>query len=333
MNKMKKTTSKSTDQKKINRQLSIICNQVAISITRELYRDVRPMEISRNGIKNKKNLIVSELELDIDDTSTVFEKLSTNDNNDYENEPIPIALNYNKSQAKSSAVKDKSLTYGEIVPASFLQILSTISLLEENNKDTNKDNKDNNNNNNNNNNKDVKKSNNSRKESSKTEVNIDNVTNNKVFVDLGCGTGKAVFTSLFEKQRIFKKVWGIELLPELIEVAITAQDKFLEAFNKINNKTKIIDKKNIIKINSLDNKIIEKTNSTKKKIISSKKEKDNENLTLPSIQIVEIIKKIIIDESQLFGGDISNYFLPIEDLAGLLVKRIGIILLIIFILF
>lgn len=76
---------------------------------------------------------------------------------------------------------DLSLTYGEVVCASFLQILSYVA-------------------------------------TSKTRIDAVTDGNNRIFYDLGCGTGRAVICAALSPHQ-FQKVIGIELIPELLESA------------------------------------------------------------------------------------------------------------------
>ena len=79
------------------------------------------------------------------------------------------------------------LTYGEIVPESFMQILDLC---------------------------DIKNGN---------------------FVDLGCGTGKSIIIAALSSHR-FKSVWGIEIIPELVENAKNVVNK-LEALINFTDKS------------------------------------------------------------------------------------------------
>jgi hypothetical protein len=76
---------------------------------------------------------------------------------------------------------DLSLTYGEVVCASFLQILGYVA-------------------------------------TSKTYSDAVTDGNNRIFYDLGCGTGRAVICAALSPHQ-FQKVIGIELIPELLESA------------------------------------------------------------------------------------------------------------------
>jgi trans-aconitate methyltransferase len=76
---------------------------------------------------------------------------------------------------------DLSLTYGEVVCASFLQILGYVATL-------------------------------------KTCSDAVTEGNNRIFYDLGCGTGRAVICAALSPHQ-FQKVIGIELIPELLESA------------------------------------------------------------------------------------------------------------------
>lgn len=90
-------------------------------------------------------------------------------------------------QGRKNIRDHQSLTYGEIVPQSFLQILSSIitpSL------------------------------------SSSSLSSTQHSSPHKVFVDLGCGVGVPVMIAALSGFQ-FSKVWGIELLPELAEAAIS----------------------------------------------------------------------------------------------------------------
>ena len=103
---------------------------------------------------------------------------------------------------------DKSLTYGEIVPSSFLQILGYTA----------------------------------------PSASPDNHLENKsrVFYDLGCGIGRAVICAALSPSP-FTKVIGIELIPQLCESAnevkecllhaVTDSHKFVSTMNRAANKT------------------------------------------------------------------------------------------------
>jgi hypothetical protein len=89
---------------------------------------------------------------------------------------------------------DASLTYGEIVPQSFLQILLSIT-----------------------------SSTPSHSPSSSSSVSTTSSSSDQVFVDLGCGVGVAVLTAALSSCN-FSKVWGIELLQELADAAQTVPE-------------------------------------------------------------------------------------------------------------
>jgi hypothetical protein len=52
-------------------------------------------------------------------------------------------------------------------------------------------------------------------------------TAERVFVDLGCGTGKAVFAAALSEAR-FSLCWGIEIVPELLDHALSVKTMFDE---------------------------------------------------------------------------------------------------------
>ena len=85
---------------------------------------------------------------------------------------------------------DQSLTYGEVVPSSFLQILGYTASFS----------------------------------------SLDEPANDltRVFYDLGCGTGRAVFCAALSPYP-FSKVIGIEIIPELCESAIDLKNCLLSA--------------------------------------------------------------------------------------------------------
>jgi hypothetical protein len=64
-----------------------------------------------------------------------------------------------------------------------------------------------------------------------------------VFVDLGCGTGKAVFTAALSEAR-FSLCWGIEIVSELLEHAASVKDMFdeLPRGSSASNQLKLADK-------------------------------------------------------------------------------------------
>jgi hypothetical protein len=92
---------------------------------------------------------------------------------------------------KDGAVDDtKNLTYGEIDVDSFMNILQLVDRIKNKNS------------------------------------NIDiRGTDNEVFVDLGCGTGKPILTAALGPIR-FKKAWGIEIIPQLVETGQCALNRF-----------------------------------------------------------------------------------------------------------
>jgi trans-aconitate methyltransferase len=93
------------------------------------------------------------------------------------------SLNYIRKGFNDGLIEksDLSLTYGEVVCASFLQILGYVA-------------------------------------TSKTCSDAVTEGNNRIFYDLGCGTGRAVICAALSPHQ-FRKVIGIELIPELLESA------------------------------------------------------------------------------------------------------------------
>ena len=87
--------------------------------------------------------------------------------------------------------KDLSLTYGEIVPSSFHQILDYVS-------------------------------------SSNLFCDEPFKEKNGIFYDLGCGTGRAVICAALSPH-LFKKVIGIEIIPDLYENAVEIRSCLLSA--------------------------------------------------------------------------------------------------------
>lgn len=92
-----------------------------------------------------------------------------------------------KGKERVSNPACKSLTYGEIVPQSFAQILELIR---------------------------------------KNNIIVDNLPSG-VFVDLGCGLGRAVMCAALSSTD-FERCWGIELLSDLTDAALDAQCKLNE---------------------------------------------------------------------------------------------------------
>ena len=85
------------------------------------------------------------------------------------------------SNSSSSSSKDPSLTYGEVVVSSFLSILSFIDSYN-----------------------------------SSINSNSGNSDSDRVFIDLGSGTGKAVYIAALTSNSGFNQCWGIELVPILL---------------------------------------------------------------------------------------------------------------------
>ena len=81
---------------------------------------------------------------------------------------------------KEKAINEKSLTYGEVQPQSFLSIL--------------------------------------------TWVNAQRGSVGGTFVDLGCGTGMAVLSAALSACS-FNKCWGIEIVPNLVDAALSCSTK------------------------------------------------------------------------------------------------------------
>ena len=102
---------------------------------------------------------------------------------------IEISNNYQRQHPidNTSTTKEPSLTYGEVVVSSFISILAFIDNYN------------------------------------KTHSAI--ASNDRVFVDLGSGTGKAVYIAALTSNSGFTKVWGIELIPDLVNVSILLNDQ------------------------------------------------------------------------------------------------------------
>jgi hypothetical protein len=95
-------------------------------------------------------------------------------------------------QGRKKMDDNASLTYGEIVPQSFIQILLSVT---------------------------------------------SSSSPNKVFIDLGCGVGVAVMTAALSSCR-FETVWGIELLPELLDAANSAHMMLLNFLSQGHTRVK-----------------------------------------------------------------------------------------------
>ncbi len=92
--------------------------------------------------------------------------------------------------------KDKALTYGEVVCASFLQILKLIH------------------------------------NHIATQQPF-HTPENYTFVDLGSGTGKACMTAAFEPHDMFTHVYGLEIMSELVDMANGVKDHLMSAISEV----------------------------------------------------------------------------------------------------
>ncbi len=90
---------------------------------------------------------------------------------------------------------DKALTYGEVVCASFLQILKLIH--------------------------------------NHISVQQMRAPDNYTFIDLGSGTGKACMTTAFEPNEMFTQIYGLEIMSELVDVAKEVRDHLLSTISSI----------------------------------------------------------------------------------------------------
>lgn len=127
-----------------------------------------------------------------------------------------ISLDYRQNVAD---IGDKSLTYGEVVIESFLQILLLIEksseLLE-------------------------------------TEYSKLRSIQSRTFVDLGCGAGRAVMTAALSIGSNFDKLIGIDIVPGLITLSMEIKSSFLNAVSAANSSGKL---KNISKMKCSKEKI------------------------------------------------------------------------------
>lgn len=90
---------------------------------------------------------------------------------------------------------DKALTYGEVVCASFLQILKLIH--------------------------------------NHISLQQTRASDNYTFIDLGSGTGKACMTAAFEPNEMFTQIYGLEIMSELVDVAQEVRDNLISTMSLI----------------------------------------------------------------------------------------------------
>ena len=159
---------------------------------------------------------------------------------------------------------DLSLTYGEVVCASFLQILCYVA-------------------------------------TSKTCSDAVTDGNNRIFYDLGCGTGRAVFCAALSPHQ-FQKVIGIELIPELLESAVKVQNCLLEA---VSSSCKVISG--------------ETKNSARCSVtVAPKTTSRGAAPSLNRSQLINKISEIITKKMSVDGGDCS-----LDIISNELTKQLG----------
>ena len=95
-------------------------------------------------------------------------------------------LKLTSDRETTSDVSTAHLTYGEVVPESFIQILQLVASQSQHQLPT-------------------------------------------TFVDIGCGTGKAVIVAACCSAINFQKVWGIEIVTELVGAAKCVKDSLIQA--------------------------------------------------------------------------------------------------------
>lgn len=196
---------------------------------------------SASWVQQKKLLICNEI------VKTIYKQVNG----------IQISSDYRNQLVSQGLENDKSLTYGEIIPQSFLQILSLVQ----------------------------------------SSLHRSSLSMPLEFVDLGCGTGKAIFCAAFSGLE-FSRCWGIEIVPGLVRKADEAKATFAEAIQSSK---------------SMDNITVGKKVLTLDEIISRNKlpytgNQDNSNLFIEKIQ------------SAITAAGQS---IPVEQLTNILCKELG----------
>ena len=121
------------------------------------------------------------------------------------------------------------------------------------------------------------------------------------FVDLGSGTGKACLTAALACTE-FSRVWGIELMPELHEVALQARTRLTKALElslKAAKKAKNTMGASLLKLGQLDR--VEKLGRAEKK----PKTKIKQEKVYEESELVEYLKEMLIssNKSDTAGDD------------------------------
>jgi len=134
---------------------------------------------------------------------------------------------------------------------------------------------------------------------------------NEIFVDLGCGVGKALFTAVLEPSGSFNKVVGIELIPELIDEALSVKQVFVESLSIATREKESMNGGGLGGGGgggARDN--IQKNKTTKKTSIA-----DTGKISTLDSLVVESIKDVL--------GTSPDHRLPLEALANNLTKVLG----------
>ena len=171
----------------------------------------------------------------------------------------------NEEQLISS--KDQSLTYGEVVPSSFLQILGYTT--------------------------------------SSIGYNEPSDEFSRIFYDLGCGTGRAVFCAALSPYP-FSKVIGIEIIPELCESAIMLKECLHSA---ISDSYELSSAVTGISAKTTDRNILNEQPKAKQRIAHAMLNED---------QLLDRIKEIIVEKNSDGSRCCSQEYLCNE-----LTKRLG----------
>jgi hypothetical protein len=132
-------------------------------------------------------------------------------------------------------------------------------------------------------------------------------TGGRKFVDLGCGTGKAVLCAAMSGLG-FDRCCGIEIVSGLVEAALQTKDKLLEA----------------LKIDTSDD-ILQSSSSSHLKCKSSTSRATTE-LCLDDCSMIDLVKQIL--NSKVNGDDSNSHgnrsdWIPLEEVTNEFCRRHG----------